>query len=66
MEIRPVVANREQGRERDGLGFGAGRCKLFHLEWINQGLLCSTGNCIQSPGVNDNGKEYFKRMSICA
>ena len=40
--------------------FGVGRCKLLHLEWINKVLLCSTGNYIQYPGINHNGKEYEK------
>ena len=36
-------------------------CKLLHLEWINNRVLqCSTGNYIQSPGTNHNGKEYGK------
>ena len=39
--------------------FGVGRCKLLHLEWINDKvLLYSTGKYIQSPGINHNGKEY--------
>ena len=46
--------------------FGVSRCKLLHLEWINNKvLLYSTGNYIQSPGINHNGKEYKKRMYIC-
>ena len=52
------------GRERDGLGF----CKLLHLEWIDNEvlLLYSIGNYIQSPGINHNGKEYFKKnIYIC-
>ena len=40
--------------------FGVGRYKLLHLEWINKVLLFNTGNCIQSPGINHNGKEYKK------
>ena len=39
--------------------FGVSRCKLLHLEWINDKvLLYSTGNYIQFPGINHNGKEY--------
>ena len=42
--------------------FGVGKCKLLHLEWINNKvLLYSTGNSIQSPGINHNGKEYLKK-----
>ena len=42
--------------------FGAGRCKLLHLGWINNKvLLYSTGNYIQSLGINHNNKEYQKK-----
>ena len=38
-------------------------CKLLHLEWINNSVLWySTGNYIQSPGTNHNGKEYEKEI----
>ena len=37
--------------------FGVGRCKLFHLEWIsNEVLLHSTGNHVQSLGVEHDGR----------
>ena len=37
--------------------FGISRCKLVHVEWINNRvLLCSTGNYIQYPVINRNGK----------
>ena len=37
--------------------FGINRCKLLHTEWIsNKVLLCSTGNYIQYPAINHNGK----------
>ena len=46
---------------RIGWEFGVGRCKLLHLEWINNKvLLYSTGNYIQYPVINHNGKEYKK------
>ena len=33
--------------------------KLLHLEWINNKVLpYSTGNYIQYPVINNNGKEY--------
>ena len=39
--------------------FGVGRCKLLHLEWIkDKVLMYSTGNYIQYPLINHNGKEY--------
>ena len=48
------------GRERDGLGVWVGRCKLLHLEWINNKVLkYSTGNYIQYPVINHIGKEYI-------
>ena len=43
---------RRKGRERDEQGFGVGRCKLLHLEWMsNEVLLYSTGNYTQSLGI---------------
>ena len=42
--------------------FGVSRCKLLHLEWINNKfLLYSTGNSIQSPAIDHGGKEYLKK-----
>jgi len=41
--------------------FGVSRCKLLYREWINNKLLLySTGNNIQYPVMNHNGKEYEK------
>ena len=41
----------------DRLGSGVSGCKLLHLEWINNKvLLYSTGDYIQSPGIDHNGK----------
>ena len=61
-----MVAKGGVGRERDGLEVGISRCKLLSIGWIdNKVLLYSTRNNIQSPGINHNGKEYKKRMSIC-
>ena len=40
-------------------GFGISKCKLLHIEWINNKvLLHSTENYIQCPGINHNGKEF--------
>ena len=48
------------GRKLD-LEFGISRCKLVHVEWINNRvLLCSTGTYIQYPVINHNGKDYEK------
>ena len=41
--------------------FGISSCKLVYIEWINnEVLLYSTGNYIQYPVINQNGKEYGK------
>ena len=43
--------------------FGVGRCKLLHIEWIdNKVLLYSTGNYIQYPVTNHNGKNIKKNV----
>ena len=54
--------HREQtcGCQGEGMDweFGVSRCKLLYIGWINnKGLLCSTGNYIQYPVINRNGKE---------
>ena len=41
--------------------FGTSRCKLLYIGWINnKTLLYTTGNYIQYPVINHNGKEYKK------
>ena len=47
--------------------FGISRCKLLYIEWINNKvLLYSTGNYIQYPVINYNGKEYEKEcIYVC-
>ena len=46
--------------------FGISRCKLLYIGWINNKvLLYSTGNYIEYPVINRNGKEYKKRMYVC-
>ena len=49
-----------QGGEADmDWEFGVSRCKVLHIERMdNKVLLYSTGNYIQCPGRNHNGKEY--------
>ena len=48
---------------------GASRCKLLYTEQINNKvLLYSTGNYIQYPMINHNGREYTKQciyMCVC-
>ena len=42
--------------------FGVSKCKLLHLERIsNEVLLCSTGNYIQSLGIEHNERLYEKK-----
>ena len=53
-----MVAKGEEDRERMDWEFGVSRCKPLHIEWINKKvLLYSTGNYIQYPVINHNGKE---------
>ena len=40
--------------------FGIRRCRLLSIRCINKVLLYSTGNYIQYPMINHNGKEYEK------
>ena len=50
------------------LEFGTSRCKLLHIECINNKvLLYSMENYVQYPVINHNGKEYKKNvyMYIC-
>ena len=57
-----MAAKKEKARweGKDGK-FGISRGKLVYTGWINKEvLLCSTGNDIQYPVTNYNGKEYEK------
>ena len=57
----------EGGGGGKGWEFGISRCKLFYIGWINNKVpLNSTGNYIQYPLINHNGKEYQKKnVSMC-
>ena len=48
---------------------GDSRCKLLYTERINNKVsLYSTGNYIQYPMINHNGREYIKQciyMCVC-
>ena len=58
---RLVVAKWEAGGRGMVWEFGMSRCKLVYIGWINNKvLLYSTGNYIQHPVINHNGKEYEK------
>ena len=65
IENRLVVAKGEGGEGGMGWEFGISRCKLSHTQWIhNKVLLYSTGNYIQCPVINHNGKEHEKEC-VC-
>ena len=58
---REQVCGCQGGRSGMNWEFGISRCKLLHLELINnKGLLYVTGNYTQSPGIDHYGKEYKK------
>ena len=64
-ENRLVVTKEEGSGGGMDWEFGISRWKLLYLEWINNKvLLYSTGNYIQYPVVNHNGKEYKRGMCI--
>ena len=47
----------QEGREWDEWGVGVSRCKLLHLDWIsNKVLMYTTGNYIQSLGIDHKGR----------
>ena len=52
------------GWGREGLGLGLADASYLYVEWINKVLLYSTGNYIQYPVINLNGKEY-EYIYIC-
>ena len=62
-----MVAKGDGGERGRGWELGISRCKLLHLEWIsNEVLLHSTGNLIQSLGIEHEGRYYRKgNLSIC-
>ena len=61
VENRAVVARGEGVGGGSVWEFGISRCKLLYIEWINSKVLqYSTGNYIQYPVINHNGKEYEK------
>ena len=57
MENRHVFAKEGEGGSGVEGEFGVGRSKLLHLERIsNEVLLYSTGNYIQSLGIEHDGR----------
>ena len=60
IENRLVAKGEGEGGGR-AWEFGISKCKRLYIEWINNTvLLYSTGNYIQYPVINHNGKEYEK------
>ena len=54
-----MVAKGDGERERMEWEVGISKCKFLYIEWINnEVLLYSTGNYMQYPVINHNGKEY--------
>ena len=52
--------------ERDGLELGISKSKLLYIEWINKVIPYCTGNDIQYPVINHNGKEYtYVCVCVC-
>ena len=65
IENRLVVAKEEGVRGGMQWEVGVSRCKLLYIEWINNKvLLYSTGNYIQYPMINHNGKDIKKDVYI--
>ena len=57
MENRLVVAKGVGGVSGMEEELGVSRCKLLLLEWISsEVLLYNTGNCIQSLGIERDGR----------
>ena len=56
-EKKLVVAKGAEGGSGMDWEFGVSRYKLLHLEWMsNEVLLYSTGNYIQSLGIDYDGR----------
>ena len=56
-----MFAKEHERLGREGSGVGTSRGKLLYIGWINNKVpLCSTGNYIQHPIINHNGKEHKK------
>ena len=52
-----MFARGEGGERWTDEEFGVGRCRLLHLEQMGDGiLLYSIGNCVQSLGLEHDGK----------
>ena len=59
-----MVAKGEANRRGMDCKSGVSRCKLLYTGWINSKVLqYNTGNYIQYPVINHNGKEYEKEYT---
>ena len=57
-----MVARAEGGRSGMDREFGVRSCKLFHLEWVGNGVLpYSTGNYVQTLGEDHDGRWSEKK-----
>ena len=56
-EDRLVVAKGDGWGEGMDWECGFSRCKLLHIRWISKALLYRTGDYVQYPVINHNGKE---------
>ena len=57
LQNRFVVAKWDEGGSGMDWEFGVSRVKLLHLQWLNDKVLpYSTGNYIQSPGIDQDRK----------
>ena len=60
-----MIAKGEEEKRKMDWEFEVSRCKLLHIEWINNKvLLYKTGNNIQHSEINHYGKEC-KKQCIC-
>ena len=59
-ENRLVVAKGEQGRGGLDWEFGASRCKVLHIKWIQSKVLCiiQYRELYSTSYQNRNGREY--------
>ena len=58
--VSHVIVKEKGTWKRTDWEFGISRYRLLYREWIKKVLLYSTGNSIQHPVTNQNGKECEK------
>ena len=64
IENRLVVAEGQGKLGKDGLGVWVQQTQIIYRERIKKGLLYSTGNYIQYPVINHNGKNMKKNIYL--